>query len=594
MATDNTPATTGDSEKNVVASADAQAVSSKKAKKSSSPKAIIEEFEPDNREEEDQLHPLISGFNKLNILRQLGLLIGVAASVAIGLSIVIWSQAPSYKPLLNNINDFNPREVVGILQENNIDFELEPVSGLLMVRSDDLHEARLKLAGAGLADDKNKGFELLDQEQTLGTSQFMEQTRYRRGLEGELGRTIASLQSVRNARVHLAIPKQSVFVRDKRKPSASVLLELYPGRKLEDDKVKSIVNLVAGSIPEMEKESVTVVDQKGNLLSRDEDNPEDTLAQKQFDYTRKLENVLTARVNRILEPVVGDQNFKAEVAADVDFTIVEETEEIFNPDLPAVRSEQTLDELSSTKLDGGVPGALSNQPPGEVTVPEKVEGAEGEEKDPVNRKSEVNRNYELDRSLSHTQHQVGKIRRLTVAVVINDLGTVNQETGEVTHKQWSEAELQRLTILVRDAVGYDASRGDSVNVINSPFVQSAEEEFEPIPFWTQPWFWEIVKQILAGCFVLILIFGLLKPAAQHLIARASPEEEEDEFDGNIDGIGEEDFGEEQVTLSGAEEFLLPSASKDFERQLDVLKGLIAEDPGRVSMILKKWIMEDAP
>ena len=586
MASDNTPAKASDSNRKGVVAEDKSKVSSNKETAENLPKV------DKNNAVKDQLHPIISKFNNLNFLRQIGLLVGVAASVAIGLSIVFWSQTPSYKPLIHNINELNPREVIGILQENGIDFELNPVSGLLMVRADELHNARLKLAAAGLAEDKNQGFELMDQEQTLGTSQFMEQTRFRRGLEGELGRTIASLQNVRNARVHLAIPKQSVFVRDKRRPSASVLVELYPGRTLEEEHVKSIVNLVSTSVPEMDINDVTVVDQKGNLLSQDEDDPEETLAQKQFDYTRKLEDVLTSRVSRILEPVVGSKNFKAEVSADVDFTVVEETEEIYNPDLPAVRSEQTLDELTSDKINGGIPGALSNQPPGKVTVPETVDGANGEDGPPLKRKSEINRNYELDRTMSHTQHQIGRLKRLTVAVVINDVGTLNPQTGQVEARQWTEVELQRLTILVRDAVGYDASRGDSINVINSPFVESAIEELEPIPFWTQPWFWEILKQILAGCFMMVLVFGVIKPAAQHLIGNKQ-EEDNELYEGNIDGIDDDGFGDDQVTLTGAEEYYLPSASKDYERQLDVLKGLIAEDPGRVSMILRKWIMEDA-
>jgi flagellar M-ring protein FliF len=463
------------------------------------------------------------------------------------------------------------------------------MSGIVMVAESEIHQARLALAPIIAEIDDSIGLELLDQEQGLGTSQFIESARYRRGLEGELARTISSLQSVRNARVHLALPKQSVFVRDDREPRASIFLEIYGGRGLKDEQADAIINLVAGSIPELPVENVTLVDQKGNLLSRDDKTKEDMLASKQFEYTRKVEGNLSQRVQRILEPVLGTDNFQAEVSADVDFTIVEQTEELYNPDLIALRSEQTLDQESTSKADGGIPGALSNQPPGETTVPEVAGEGAAVADQPVDRRSEATRNYEVDRTLSHTQHQVGRLRRLTVSVAVNDRQRINPQSGVTENVPWSSEELKRLELLVKDTVGFNASRGDSVSIINSLFLGGAQELGEP-DYWRQPWFWEIVKQVLAGIFLLIMIFGVVRPIVRNLVDRGKGDEVS-QIEGELDDLGDGDdlFGDDRVTLAGADEFLLPGASEGFERQLDALKGLIAEDPARVAQAFKKWL-----
>lgn len=427
----------------------------------------------------------------------------------------------------------------------------------------------------------------MDNESNLGTSHFIETARYRRGLEGELARTIASIQAVRNARVHLAIPKQSVFVRDHRQPRASVFLELYAGANLHKDQVEAIVNLVSSSISEMDKGSVSVVDQKGNLLSKIEHSNQELLATKQLQYTERVEDSISTRVNSILKPVLGVENYKAEVSADIDFTVVEQSEETFNPDLIAIRSEQLINEQTVSGAEGGIPGALTNQPPGQAEAPEQIDPATGLPMNPMDKRSETTRNYEVDRTLSYKQQQVGRINRLTVAVVINDKQLMNAETGEMEFSPWKENDLERLEILVKDAVGFNAARGDSVNVINSPFMGKSEIELGSPEFWSQPWFWEIMKQVLAGLFLLVLIFGVIRPTI-HSIANKGRSDE--------DGMGVDDlsdssdeFDEDRVTLSGADDFLLPGASDGFERQLDALKGLIAEDPARVAQVLIQWI-----
>ncbi len=544
----------------------------------------------EGREAEKKLHPLVAGFSKLPMVRQIGLMIGLAASIALGLAVVLWSTEETYRPLMNSNNTYDAREVIDVLQLQGITFDIDPVSGLILVKESDLHKARLAIAGAGLSDDKTIGFELLDQDQGLGTSQFMETTRYRRGLEGELARTIASMNQVKSARVHLAIPRQSVFVRDNREATASVFLEMYSGTTLEKEQAKAITNLVATSVPDLNAEMVTIVDQKGRLLSNFDEDPEATQTEKQFEYTQKVEDSVIRRINSILEPVIGQDAFRAEVAADVDFTRLEQTEELFNPDLIALRSEQTISEEKTGEFQGGIPGALTNQPPGNAAAPEEVdENGNPVDAKPTSKRDEATRNYEVDRTLSYTQHQQGRLRRLTVAVVVDDMKTVT-ENGEVTKEPWSQEELDRIRILVQDAVGYDASRGDSVNVINSPFM-APDANLEEITFWNQPWFWDVMKQVLAGLFVLILIFGVFRPAIKNLISQGEEDQEDEE---GIDSltIDEEAISDDKVTLSGADEYLLPGPSEGFERQLDALRGLIAEDPGKVAMVLRNWIMAD--
>ncbi|HBS41261.1 MAG TPA: flagellar basal body M-ring protein FliF [Oceanospirillales bacterium] len=536
------------------------------------------------------VHPLLAGLDRLPVPRQILVIAGVALVIGLAVAVFIWSREPTYKPLIHRMQDHNAQDIVDILQRENIQFQIDPVTQMLMVPAGDLNEARMKLAAASLIDDKTVGLEVLDQDSALGTSQFIENARYRRGLEGELARTIASLKSVRNARVHLALPKESVFVRDQRKPRASVFLEVYPGQKLSAERVEAIVNLVASSVSEMDREDVSIVDQNGNLLSKTEGNTDEMLANKQLEYSQKVEDSITEAVNNILRPVLGADNYKAEVSADVDFTRREESEELFNPDLIALRSEQVINEANSADGAGGIPGALSNQPPAEATAPEQAIGTgAGGAAATGKHRSEATRNYEVDRTLSYRQHQVGQIRRLTVAVAINDKAVMNAE-GVLEPQPWTAEELARIELLVKDAVGFSAARGDSVNVINSPFVGGDGNLFEEQTFWEQPWFWELIKQVLAGLFILILIFGVIRPTIRSVMNKGR-----DESDMLLADLEDAEAGldDEVVTLAGLDEYLLPGTSETYERQLEAIKTLIAEDPARVAQVIIEWVNNNA-
>ena len=540
---------------------------------------------------------LMTGINRLGIFRQVGLMIGLAASVALGLALVLWLQEPNYQPLMQNIKSQDLEEVTRLLSLNDVNFKIDHRTGMLLVESSRVYEAKMKLAANGITDEQSVGYEILDKEQSLGTSQNMESIRFKRGLEGELSRSIASFRNVRNARVHLAIPKRSVFVRDSRQPSASVLIETSSSRSITREQVDAIVNLVAGSVPELNKAKVTVVDQRGNLLSRNDESAADRMVSKEFEYSRKLEKTLNARINNILNPIMGAERFRSEVSADVDFTQIEETEELFNPDMQVVRSEQTLDEQRQMAGEGGVPGALANQPPAAGNAPEVAGGAgAGEGGTPTNIRKQTTRNFEVDRTISYTKHQQGRLKRLTVAVAIDDIRTINPETGDVTFTPWSENELERLTLLIRNTVGYSAARGDSVNVINTPFAPQIIEPFTEAEIWEKDWFWDLVWKGLAILMTVIVIFAVIRPTFKNL-AMSGAQAKEFALAGDEDGLAQMDqMGEGEaganVSLSASDEFLLPGASEGYDRQMNALKGLVAEDPARVAQVIRQWVNVD--
>lgn len=538
---------------------------------------------------------LIEGFNNLNLIRQVGLMVALAASVAIGFAVVLWSQGEAYRPLYGSLNNLDSSEVIEILEANQIKFKMDTATGVLLVADADVNQARLKLAAAGLPGDKSVGFELLDKEQPLGTSQFMEGARYHRSLEGELARTIVSINAVRNARVHLAIPKRSVFVRDPRPPTASVFVELYPGRGVKPEQVKAIANLVASSIPELTTENVTVVDQKGNLLSAGEEDESMLAASRHREYTRKVEGDIVQRINSILEPVVGAGRFRAEVSADIDFTEVEQANETYNPEDLAVRSEQTLEELNSgNSRVAGIPGALSNQPPLDGEAPQVATAQTADNAVPQNTRRQATRNYELDRTVSYTKHQKGNLRRLTVAVVVDDRVVIDPATGSEVREPWSDQSLDRLSSLLRDAVGFSVARGDSVNVLNSPFVERNTVVMAEIPLWEQPWFASLAKQLVGLLVIVALVLGLLRPVLKSLSnAGASTQEDERARElAALESSGLNSFdglSDETVTLTGGEALALPSPEESYEQQLNAIKGLVAEDPGRVAQVIKRWV-----
>ena len=542
---------------------------------------------------------LMVGFNKLSLMRQLGLMIGLAASIAIGFAIVLWSKEPDQRVLFSNLSFADANQVIEQLKVYNIPYTFQPDGRAILVPEANVSQARLQLASDGISFDKTIGFEIMDNTDSLGSSQFMESARYRRGLEGELSRTIASLVSVRHARVHLAIPRESVFVRDRKVPSASVFVDLFSGRKLDDNQVSAIANLVASSISSLSEKDVTVVDQRGRMLNGEERNKDLLLAGKQLEYSSKIEQNLLESVNGILLPVLGQGKFRAQISAEIDFTSIEQTEELYNSDLPALRSEQTLDENRvGSPAPQGVPGALANQPPGPNNVPEVAGGlgAGAGGVTPGSNRKQATKNYELDRSLSYTKQQMGRVARLTVAVVVDDV-LVPGAGGVAQSQARTEADIERLRVLVKSAVGFSARRGDVVSVVNSPFVPEVPLVDEQIPIWKEAWVWDIARQVGAALFLIMMVFGVLRPILKNLVAGGTSPQglgsgAAGEGASDLDGLNSDDMSDDSVTFGGRDDGLLPTPNESFDYQVNSVRSMIAEDPARVAQAVKQWVKDD--
>ena len=567
--------------------------------------------------QETETPPVLKGLANLSIARQLGLMLGIALSVAVGIAVVLWSQTESRDLLFAGMGEQDATEILATLDLLGVDYTVETESGAIMVPTDEVRELKLKLAAQGLPRTQSSGYEILDKETGFGTSKNIELMRFQRALEGEIARTVMTIQNVKTARVLLALPKQSVFVRKRKKPSASVIISLFQGRSLEKGQIEAIVHLVASSVPMMESTQVTVVDQRGRLLSNNDSSEDMYLSSKQFEYKKNIEEHLMQRIDNILVPLLGREGMQAQISADVDFTVTEKTQEMFNPDLPALRSEQTQDEQNSTSAIQGVPGALSNQPPPAGVAPEVAAGINDETGGTgvggggSVRKS-ATRNYELDKTITHTRLATGVLRRLSVAVVIDDK-KVQQEDGTFNSQAYAQEDVNQIRELVMQAVGFNSSRGDQVTVTNVAFRIPDELEALPeIPLWEQGWFLDAAKQLTAVLVVLFLIFAVLRPTMRGLVAR------DEEVKALIDAHSEADaiggtvhFDEEghpvavpaengragkegaDLELSGSvEDLLLLDSPQNYEKRLDYIQKLIDEDSKLVGQILKGWLKSD--
>lgn len=558
-------------------------------------------------------NPLLKGLAGLTMARQVGLMLGFAFSVAVAVAVVLWSQEPSYHLLFAGIAEKDAAEIIEALDKEGIKYKVESGSGAIMVPGSDVRELKLKLAAQGLPRSNSLGYELLDQEQGFGTSKNNEQIRFQRALEGEIARTIMTIQNVKSAKVILAMPKQSVFVRQQKKPSASVMVNLYPGRTLDKGQIESIIHLVASSVPLMEAGQVTVVDQSGRLLNAKGTDSDISLTSKQFEYKKNIEEHLMERIENILTPLVGANGLRTQISADVDFSVTERTQEMFNPDLPALRSEQTQEEQNAQGAIQGVPGALSNQPPPAGVAPEVVsgEGAGAVAGSSGSTSKSATRNFELDKTITHTRLATGVLKRLSVAVVVDNRSVV-REDGSIASEPYPLEDINRLSDLVRQAVGFDSSRGDQVTVTNVAFRVVDELEFPPdAPLWEQSWFIDTLKQLAAALVILFLIFGVLKPTMRGLIARTEEERKaaalalakaEAEAMGGVVtfddkgmpyAVPADEAVKKQLGISSeTEDLLLLEAPQSYEKRLDYVQKLVDEDPQLVAQIVKNWTKQD--
>jgi len=519
-------------------------------------------------------------------LKQVGLLAGVAAAVAAAIWLVLWSQGQNYTVLYGQLSERESGQVMDALTAAGIEYKLSP-SGAVSVPETKVQEARIRLASQGLPQSDAMGIEMIQKESALGSSSMMETARYQSVLETELARTIVKVQGVESARVHLALPKPSVFLRDARKATASVMLQLYPGRRLEPGQVAAIVHLVASSVPELAASDVTLVDQAGTLLNSPDENAEQAASTRQFAYTRKLEQSYQQRIVDLLEPIVGPGRVRATVTADMDYTVTEEAHENYDPAKTAVRSEQTSSEQRKGG-DGveGIPGALSNQPPGTAgapTIPGAAPGAAGAASSgPSSTAQRSTRNFEVDRTLSYVKQPVGVLKRLNVGVVLDDWQKTDAD-GKVTSTPMSDADIKRFSALVRESIGLKDDRGDQLNVLNQAFKSSAPPgPVEGLPLWQTPWVIQLAKQIVGAGLVLLVAFLVLRPLMKSL-TRSVPRLGAAAADGDPDG--------DRVSLSGQGNNAI-KLSPSFEQQIAAARSLVGQDPRRAAQVVKDWVAAD--
>ncbi|WON73607.1 flagellar basal-body MS-ring/collar protein FliF [Nitrosospira sp. Is2] len=542
---------------------------------------------------------------RMSSQQKMGLMLAVSAIVALLAGGWLWTQAPEYKVLFSNISDRDGGAIIASLQQMNVPYKFADGGGAILVPANQVHDIRLKLASQGLPKGGLVGFELME-TQKFGTSQFLEQVNFQRALEGELARSIQALAAVSSARVHLAIPKQSVFVREQQRPSASVLVNLYPGRALEPQQVNSVIHLISSSVPNLPLKNVTVVDQHGELLSKIDDSSANTgLDPSQLKYVQALEQSYIKRIETILIPIVGQENVRAQVAADVDFSQSEQTDEIYkpnqNPNDSAVRSQQTSESSSVGQTEGGVPGAVSNQPPEPATAPittppprtvpppnpnappgpntaqPPVEAPPPPPTPSTSNRKDATTNYEVDKTIQHIRKPVGGIKRLSVAVVVNYRKVTDQTEGGGS-QPLTEAEKTQITDLVKEAMGYNRERGDTLNVVNSPFTVTGPEAVPELPLWKQPEMIELAQQLgkslLIGGLVLYLVLGVLRPSLKRmnqppppLLAESADDQDEPPM----------------MTMKPN-----PQISKH-EQNLAVARQLAKDDPKLVASVVKQWV-----
>ncbi len=529
----------------------------------------------------------LQNFGQLTNSQKIGFIIAAAAIIALFFGGYLWYQTPSYQILYTNLSEKDGGAVINALQQMNVPFKAEGTSAI-KVPMDKVYEVRLKLAAQGIPKG-GAGFDLLD-NQKLGVSQFVEQVNYQRALEGELARTIEAISVVQGARVHLAIPRPSVFLRDQQKPSASVFLNLGGGKRLDPSQVSGIVHLVSSSVADLSPQNITVVDQNGNLLiAPDVRGNKAGLDPTQLEYLNQLEHGFVKRIESIVSPIVGEGNVRAQVTADVDFSQTEQTAETFKPNPTpqeaAIRSQQISDTAGGGEAaPSGVPGALSNQPPGAASAPLTAPpgtgtigaaGAPAAAASPAGVASagghhEATVNYELDKTIKHTKLPVGSVKRMSAAVVVNYKKKV-AEDGKVTLTPLSAKELAQINDLVKDAIGFNQQRGDSLNVVNAAFNLPAPEKVEEVSFWEKPKFeasaMAVLKFIAIAIVLWLLVFRLLMPILRQLATPPpAPPMSESGRDAPMAGRG-----------------------AGYEDNLQAARQLARQDPKVVASVVKEWV-----
>ncbi|WP_233078012.1 flagellar basal-body MS-ring/collar protein FliF [Rheinheimera soli] len=534
----------------------------------------------------------------MDMVRQISLIVALTICIALAVLIILWAREPDMRPL----GTFETKELIetlDYLDSQKVDYKLE--GQVVMVSGKEYQDIKLKLARAGLQQQQTTGDEILMQDSGFGVSQRLEMERLKHSREQQLARTIEQFQSIATARVLLAIPKENIFARREKQPSATVMVTVRGGKSLKDGEVDSIVDLVASAVQGLEPSRVTVTDQNGRLLNSGSQDASSARSRKEYEMERAREEEYRQKIDSILIPVLGVDNYTAQVDLLMDFTAVEQTQKRFNPDLPAVRSEMSIEENSVGGGLGGIPGALTNQPPLNSAIPEQAVGADASKPVvPGRNTKEMTRNYELDTTISHSTQQSGVIRRISVSVAVDYMPGTTAADGTVTEPQIrSQAEIANIRRLLQGGIGFDVQRGDTIEVVSVPFARSIMAEAVEPPIYEQEWFARMLKLVMGTLIIIVLIVAVVRPMLKKLIY---PEDTQDVYDesslsSGLD-LGDDtldmltrEFDAKSVGFAADGTLMLPDLHGD-EDLLKAVRALVANEPELSSLVVKNWLAED--
>lgn len=542
-------------------------------------------------EQQEQKPGFVGSLGGMDLVRQITLIVALAICLAIAVLIIMWAREPEMRPLGNFTTD-ELIKTLDHLDSQKTNYSLE--GNVILVPEDQFQSIKLSLSRAGLTKEASTGTEFLLQDSGFGVSQRLEMERLKHSREQQLARTIEELQSISRARVLLAIPKENVFARVEKRPSATVLVTARGGTVIRDSEVDAIVDIVASAVQGLEPSKVTVTDQNGRLLNSGSQDSGSARSRKEYELQRTREEEYRQKVDSILMPVLGYGNYTAQVDLHMDFTATEQTQKRFNPDLPAVRSEMTIEESSVGGVSGGIPGALSNQPPLNSAIPEQATAGSATPVVPGRNHKEATRNYELDTTISHISQQSGVIRRLSVSVAID-----YQPSAEGEPQPLPQAELVNIRRLLQGGIGFDAQRGDTIEVISVPFMKDVVVEPPAPNFYEEEWFLRVVRLVIGGLVIIVLILAIVKPMLKKLIYPDDTKEVYDENalssgldlgDDTIDMLSSS-FDENAVGFAPDGTLMLPDLHGD-EDLLRAVRALVANEPELSSLVVKNWLAED--
>ena len=528
----------------------------------------------------------------LDLLRQVVLVLSISICVALIVMLFFWGREPDMRPL----GAYETEELIPVLDYLDQQKQQYKLDGnTILVPVSDYNSLKLSMVRAGLNQNRQAGDEILMQDMGFGVSQRLEQERLKLSRERQLAKAIEEMRQVNKARVLLALPKQSVFVRHNQEASASVFLTVRTGANLKQEEIDAVVDMVASAVPGMKPSRVTVTDQHGRLLSSGSQDPVSAARRKEQELEKQQEEALRGKIDSVLIPILGLGNYTAQVDIELDFSAVEQTRKVFDPNTPATRSEYTLEDYNNGNVVAGVPGALSNQPPADASIPQDVaQMKDGSVMGQGSVHKEATRNFELDTTISHERRQSGIINRQTVAVAVKSRPSVNPDTGEVTYTPLSEADLNSIRQVLIGTVGYSENRGDLLNVLSMPFAEPEMEQIVDVPIWEHPNFNDWVRWFASALVIIIVILVLVRPAMKKLINPAADDDDQmygpDGMPIGADGEtsligGDIDGGELFEFGSGID---LPNLHKD-EDVLKAVRALVANEPQLAAQVVKNWM-----